>query len=101
MNNQSQNPPNWKKGDIVVLHYEGCKDCITSIFEAEYDPKYCNTIFDDSSKDWHYGFRNCKEIRLATIEDVNRKIQYQTEIVEREQAILDKLLSFLMKVNRE
>jgi hypothetical protein len=96
MNNQSQNPPNWKKGDIVVL-----TDCgAAAIFEAEHDPQYCTSIWS-SEKKWHYGLRYCKEIRLATIEDVNRKIQYQTEIVEREQAILDKLFSFLMKVNRE
>jgi hypothetical protein len=93
MSNQSQNDPNWKKGDIVVLFHYGC------IFEAEHDPKYCSTIF--SSEDWHYGLTKCKEIRLATIEDVDKKIEYQTKIVEREQATLDRLIDFSKRVRNE
>ena len=98
MNNQSQNPPNWKKGDIVALLYNS--GGVIQIFEAKHDPWYGKTFYS-SKEDWYYGLTTCKEIRLATIEDVDRKIQYQTEIVEREQARLDELLSFLMKGNRE
>ena len=83
--------PNWKKGDIVVLlNHNGCG---LHIFEAEYDPQYCSTIFN-SEKDWYYGLRNCKEIRLATKDDIDHKIKFQKQKVEREQEILDELLNF-------
>ena len=83
--------PNWKKGDIVVLlgHNGGA----LHIFEAEYDPQYCSTILS-SEQDWYYGLRNCKEIRPATINDIDHKIKFQKEKVEREQSRLDELLNF-------
>ena len=83
--------PNWKKGDIVVLlgHNGGA----LSIFEAEHDPVYCSTLFS-SEKDWYYGLRNCKEIRPATKDDIDNKIKFQKEKVEREQSRLDELLNF-------
>ena len=87
MSNQSQNAPNWKKGDIVALLHNG--GGVIHIFEAEHDPWYVS-----STENWYYVLRNCKEIRLATIEDVDKKIEYQKEIVEREQARLDKLFGF-------
>ena len=83
--------PTWKKGDIVVLL--GHKGGVLHIFEAEYDPQYCSTIFS-SEQDWYYGLRNCKEIRPATINDINHKIKFQKENVEREQSRLDELLNF-------
>lgn len=84
--------PNWKKGDIVAL-IDNSYGNVLSIFEAEYDPQYCSTIFN-SEKDWYYGLRNCKEIRLATIYDIDHKIRFQKQKVEREQLILDELLNF-------
>ena len=83
--------PDWKKGDIVVLlgHNGGA----LSVFEAEHNPVYCSTIFSDK-KDWYYGLRNCKEIRLATIEDIDHKIKIKQEKIEREQSWLDELLNF-------
>jgi len=84
--------PNWKKGDIVAL-IDNSYGNVLSIFEAEYDPRYCSTIFN-SEKDWYYGLRNCKEIRLATIYDIDHKIRFQKQKVEREQLILDELLNF-------
>ena len=87
----TENIPNWKKGDIVVLlHNSGG---VIHIFEAEHDPYYGKTFFS-STEDWYYGLRDCKEIRLATIEDIDYKIVYQKENVEREQAVLDQLLNF-------
>lgn len=83
--------PNWKKGDIVVLL--GHNGSALHIFEAEYDPQYCSTILS-SEQDWYYGLRNCKEIRLATIDDIDHKIKFQKEKVEREQSRLDELLNF-------
>ena len=83
--------PNWKKGDIVVLL--GYNGGALSIFEAEYDPQYCSTIFS-SEQDWYYGLRNCKEIRLATQNDIDHKIKFQKEKVEREQMRLNELLNF-------
>ena len=85
--------PNWKKGDIVVLLDHNLGDGFLHIFEAEYDPQYCSTIFS-SEQDWYYGLRNCKEIRLATIDDIDHKIKFQKEKVEREQSRLDELLNF-------
>lgn len=84
--------PNWKKGDIVAL-IDNSYGNVLSIFEAEYDPQYCSTIFN-SEKDWYYGLRNCKEIRLATTYDIDHKIRFQKQKVEREQHILDELLNF-------
>jgi hypothetical protein len=84
--------PNWKKGDIVAL-IDNAYGNVLSIFEAEYDPQYCSTIFS-SEQDWYYGLRNCKEIRPATIEDIDDKIKFQKEKVEREQSRLDELLNF-------
>lgn len=83
--------PNWKKGDIVAL-INNIDNCF-HIFEAEHDPQYYAPYFTDK-KDWYYGFRNCKEIRLATIEDIDHKIRFQKQKVEREQEILDELLNF-------
>ena len=85
--------PNWKKGDIVVLLNSCFNGGVLSIFEAEHDPQYCSTILN-SEKDWYYGLRNCKEIRPATIEDIDNKIKFQKEKVEREQSRLDELLNF-------
>ena len=88
-----ENQPNWKKGNIVCLINYPYSSGAFHIFEAEYDPQYCSTIFS-SAKDWHYGLRNCKEIRLATTDDIDLKIQFQKEKVEREQSRLDELLNF-------
>jgi hypothetical protein len=87
----TQNVPNWKKGDIIaLLHNSGG---VIHIFEAEHDPWYGKTFFN-STEDWYYGLRNCKELRLANQEDIDSKIKYQTENVEREKAVLDQLLNF-------
>ena len=86
--------PIWKKGDIIFLLDSG------GIFEAEYDPEYCSTFFS-SEKAWFYGLRNCKELRPATINDVDHKIRFQKEIVEREQLRLDELLNFRERLFRE
>lgn len=84
--------PNWKKGDVVAL-IDNAYGNVLSIFEAEYYPVYCSTIFS-SEQDWYYGLRNCKEIRPATIDDIDHKIKFQKEKVEREQSRLDELLNF-------
>jgi len=86
-----QNIPNWKKGDIICLI--GHKDGVLSIFEANQDPWYGKTFFS-SKEDRYYGLRHCEEIRLATIEDIDYKIQYQKENLEREKANLNELLNF-------
>ena len=85
--------PIWKKGDIIVLLNHHCGGGVLSIFEANQDPWYGKTFFS-STEDWYYGLRHCEEIRLATIEDIDHKIQYQKEKVEREQSRLDELLNF-------
>lgn len=87
------NKPNWKKGDIVVLLDHNGGDGVLHIFEAEYDPQYCSTIIN-SEQDWYYGLRNCKEIRPATQDDIDHKIKFQKEKVEREQMRLNELLNF-------
>lgn len=92
--------PNWKKGDIVVLLDHNGGHNVLHIFEAEYDPQYCSTIFS-SEQDWYYGLRNCKEIRLATINDIDHKIKFQKEKVEREQYRLDELLNFRERVENK
>jgi len=90
------NHPNWKKGDIIVLmNYAGS---VISVFEAEYDPQYCKTILS-SEEDWYYSLRNCKEIRLATKEDIYRQIKIQEKIVDQQQARLNQLLSFRERVS--
>lgn len=85
--------PNWKKGDIVAL-INDAYGSVLHIFEAEYDPQYYSTIFSSGKLSWYYGLRNCKEIRLATIDDIDHKIRFQKEKVEREQSRLDELLNF-------
>lgn len=91
LNKTIRDQPNWQKGDIVVLL--GHNGGVLHIFKAEYDPQYCSTYFSDK-KDWYYGLRNCKEIRPATINDIDHKIKFQKEKVEREQSRLDELLNF-------
>ena len=90
--------PTWKKSDIVALinPFGG----VSCVFEAEYDPQYCSTYFSDK-KDWYYGLRNCEEIRLATIEDIDHKIKFQKHKVEREQSRLDELLNFRERVENK
>ena len=94
-----QNKPTWKKGDIIAL-IDNTYGNVLHIFEAEYDPQYCSTYFSDK-KDWYYGLRNCKEIRPATVEDIDNKIRFQKEKVEREQSRLDELLNFREIVENE
>lgn len=79
-----QNIPNWKKGDIICLLSD--KGGVLSILEVNQDPWYGKTFFS-STEDWYYGLRHSKEIRLATIEDIDRKIQYQKENVEEKKRI--------------
>jgi hypothetical protein len=94
---KTQNIPNWKKGDIVaLLHNSGG---VIHIFEAEHDPWYGKTFFS-STEDWYYGLRNCKELRLANQEDIDNKIEYQKENVEREKAHLDQLLNFRERLSK-
>ena len=81
------NKPSWKKGDVVVLL--GHNGGVLSIFEAEHNPQ-----FFSSKKAWYYGLGNCEELRPATIDDIDLKIKFQKEEVEREQLRLDKLLNF-------
>lgn len=83
--------PNWKKGDIISLINPYGN--VLSIFEAEHDPVYCSPLWY-SDQDWYYGLRNCKEIRPATIEDIDHKIRFQKEKIEREQSRLDELVNF-------
>ena len=98
MNTKLQNVPNWKKGDVIALiNYDGGA---ISIFEAEHNPQYCATIFT-SEKDWHYGLRNCKEIRLATKDDIDKAIQFQKEITEQEHLRLDQLFNFRERLSNE
>lgn len=92
-----ENTPIWKKGDIICLL--GHKGGVIHIFEAEHDPYYGKTFFS-STEDWYYGLRDCKEIRLATIEDIDYKIVYQKENVEREQAHLDQLINFRERLSK-
>ena len=80
------NKPSWKKGDIIALLGYNRKN-VVCIFEAQHDPRYY-------SKDWYYGLANCEEFRPATIDDIDHKIRFQKEIVEREQSRLDSLLNF-------
>jgi hypothetical protein len=88
---KNQNIPNWKRGDIIALtNYDGKA---ISVFEAEHDPQYCKTIFS-SEEDCYYSLRNCKEIRLATKEDIDRQIKIQEKIVNQEQGRLDQLFNF-------
>ena len=89
--------PNWKKGDIIaLLHNSGG---VIHIFEAEHDPWYGKTFFN-STEDWYYGLRNCKELRLANQQDIDSKIKYQQENVEREKAVLDQLLNFRERISK-
>lgn len=92
-----QNIPNWKKGDVICLLSD--KGGVLSIFEANQDPWYGKTFFS-STEDWYYGLRHCKEIRLATIEDIDCKIQYQKENVERSKAHLDELCNFRERLSK-
>lgn len=85
--------PNWKKGDIVAL-IDNAYGNVLHIFEAEHDPQYCSTILSSGKLCWYYGLRNCKEIRLASIQDIDHKIRFQKQKVEREQSRLDELLNF-------
>jgi hypothetical protein len=94
---KKQNIPNWKKGDIICLL--GHRGGVLSIFEAEHTPWYGKTFFS-STEDWYYGLRHCKEIRLATIEDIDYKIQYQKENIERAKSHLEQLLSFREKLSK-
>ena len=88
---------NWKKGDIIaLLHNSGG---VIHIFEAEHDPWYGKTFFN-STEDWYYGLRNCKELRLANQQDIHSKIKYQQENVEREKAVLDQLLNFRERISK-
>lgn len=68
-----KNKPNWKKGDIVVLNGG-------FIFEAQHDPQYYATILGPES--WYYELRDCKEIRLATKDDIDNQIQLQKKEIE-------------------
>ena len=85
--------PNWKKGDIIVRLNHHCGGGVLSIFEANQDPWYGKPFFS-STENWYYGLRNCKEIRPATLEDIDHKIQIQKEKIEREQTWLDELVNF-------
>jgi len=87
-----RNRPNWTKGDIIGLLDN---NRIISIFEAEHDPRY-----SVESNTWYYGMRDCREIRLATQEDIDHKIKYQKETVEREQKRLDILLDYRERVDK-
>jgi hypothetical protein len=87
-----RNRPNWTKGDIIGLLDN---NRIISIFEAEHEPRY-----SVESNTWYYGMRDCREIRLATQEDIDHKIKYQKETVEREQKRLDILLDYRERVDK-
>jgi len=93
----TQNIPNWKKGDIICLL--NIYDRVESVFEAEHDPYYGKTILS-SVEDWYYGLRNSKEIRLATIEDIDCEIKIKKEEIKRKQADLDRLLNFRERLSK-
>lgn len=91
--------PNWKKGDVVAL-IDNAHGNVLSIFEAEHDPVYCSPLWY-SDQDWYYGLRNCKEIRPATLEDIDHKIQIQKEKLERQQTWLDELINFRCRLENK
>jgi len=93
----SNQAPNWKKGDIIcLLNIYGR---VLSVFEAEHDPHYGVNSWT-SKEDWHYGLRNCKELRLANQEDIDQEIKIQIENVKREKTRLNKLLNFRERLSK-
>jgi len=93
--------PNWRKGDVIAMptdlrhHNEtrwqsvgisnGC-----SVFVAEQDP--CDSLPNRQDKGtYYYGWTNAKCFRLATVGDIDRLIEIQQNIVEREQSELERL----------
>lgn len=79
--------PDWIKGDVVV--WNGC-----CVFIAEYNPHYENGK-------WLYGFRDCRELRRATPEDIERLIGIAQKAILREANELSRLLSLKDKIEKE
>jgi hypothetical protein len=85
--------PDWHKGDLIALPqdllrergaavYRGC-----CVFLAEHEP----TLHNDGT--WRYGCRDCRELRRATLEDVDRLIRIAVMSCEREAGELTRLLN--------
>lgn len=88
--------PGWIKGDVVAMPQDLQPDqkAITRgchVFVAEHNPRYENGK-------WLYGFRDCCELRRATIADVERLIVIAQNAVLREAQELGRLLELRDKI---
>ena len=91
----AERPP-WKRGDILAMEHSygfnvwrGCH-----VFKSDYDP-----VWRDGG--WNYGYRRASEVRLATLDDINRLIEITRADIKREQECLGKLLAIYYQITRQ
>ena len=87
----STEKPNWKKGDVVCLlasRHEPNRVMHVAVATE-------NPYWSERQGAWLYGLRDCREFRLATVEDVAEKLMWARTDVAREQARLERLESLL------
>lgn len=89
--------PDWHKGDLICMPQDLAGDGYIShgchVFEAEHDPHQ----EEGGRRRWLYGARDCREIRRATVEDVDRLIECRSHAVVRESHELGLLLELRAK----
>ena len=85
----------WQKGDLLCM----CNELLPLgqsvyfgryVFEAEHEPRIDHGII-------RYGDRNAKEIRLATLDDIEHLKKAHIETIIRESSSLDKLMQLQKK----
>ena len=91
----STEKPNWKKGDVVCLLASRCEpERVMHVAVATENP-----YWSDRQGLWLYGIRDCREFRLATVADIEEKLQWAREDVKREQARVERLQAMLHQVS--
>lgn len=88
--------PNWTAGDVIAMPqnvnrfggsiYNGC-----AVFTAEHEPRY-------AYGKWLYGHRDCEELRLATVEDVERLLAIELAALARASSECQRLVEMLAAI---
>ena len=79
--------PDWKKGDVLALPGDLCPsgESVANgchVFEADQDPNQCDQCRGRSGE-WYYGARPAREVRLATLADIDRLIRINHQGLRR------------------
>ena len=96
MKSDSPMKPDWNKGDVIALPQNLCVTGAVSdgcwVGVAEHEPRLT------AAGRWLYGYRDCRELRRATVEDIDRLIKASMHRIALDTSQVDRLNGLRAKI---